>query len=232
MVVTVDFTQMTKEWTMRALTQTNLREQSKEVIRASIVGGELVPGEVYSATTLSATLGVSPTPVREALLDLANDGLVEPVRNRGFRVLTIADSDLDEISELRMMLEVPAVRLVIKKATDAELDALEPSVAAIERAAAKNDIPAFLRDDRTFHLGLLGLTGNGRLVRSVGQLRDQTRLLGLRGLADSGQLNESAAEHRVILDALRDRDARRAEALMRHHLDHTRGLWAGRAEKV
>jgi DNA-binding GntR family transcriptional regulator len=67
-------------------------------------------------------------------------------------------------------------------------------------------------------------------VRSVGQLRDQTRLLGLRGLAESGRLNESAAEHRVILDALRDRDARRAEALMRRHLDHTRGLWAGRAE--
>lgn len=80
---------------MRTLKQTNLREQAKEVIRAGIIGGELVPGQVYSATTLSGRLGVSQTPVREAMLDLANDGLVEPVRNRGFRVMTVADADLD-----------------------------------------------------------------------------------------------------------------------------------------
>lgn len=215
---------------MQQLTQTNLREQSKAVIRASIVGGELVPGEVYSATTLSASLGVSQTPVREALLDLANDGLVEPVRNRGFRILTIADADLDEISELRVMLEVPAMRMVIKKATDAEIEALEPAVASIEVAAERDDIPTFLRDDRAFHLALLALGGNARLVRLVGQLRDQTRLLGLRGLAESGRLNESAAEHRVILDAVRSRDVQAAESLMRRHLDHTRGVWAGRAE--
>ncbi|MDT4923967.1 MAG: hypothetical protein QOG01_1680 [Pseudonocardiales bacterium] len=215
---------------VRTLKQTNLREQAVEVIRASIVGGELVPGEVYSATTLSARLGVSATPVREAMLDLANDGLVEAVRNRGFRILTVADQDLDEISELRKMLEVPAVRLVVKRATDAELDALEANVSSIERAAARNDLAAFLREDRTFHLALLALSGNGRLVRLVSQLRDQTRLMGLRNLAESGMLAESAAEHRTILDAVRTRDARRAETLVREHLDHTRGAWAGLTE--
>ncbi|MGX7678577.1 GntR family transcriptional regulator [Jatrophihabitans sp. DSM 45814] len=215
---------------MRTLNQLNLREQAKEVIRASIVGGELVPGNVYSATTLSLRLGVSATPVREAMLDLANDGLVEPVRNRGFRILTVADDDLDEITELRKMLEVPAVRLVVAKATDADLDSLEASVVSIERAAARNDLARFLSEDRSFHLSMLSLSGNGRLVRLVGQLRDQTRLTGLRRLADSGMLAESAAEHRVILDALRARNARRAETLVRHHLDHTRGAWAGRAE--
>jgi DNA-binding GntR family transcriptional regulator len=215
---------------VRALKQTNLREQAIEVIRASIVSGELIPGEVYSATTLSARLGVSATPVREAMLDLASDGLVEAVRNRGFRILTVADQDLDEISELRKMLEVPAVRLVVKRATDAELDALEENVSSIERAAARNDLPAFLREDRTFHLALLALSGNGRLVRLVSQLRDQTRLMGLRHVAESGMLPESAAEHRTILDALRTRDGRRAEMLVREHLDHTRGAWAGLTE--
>jgi DNA-binding GntR family transcriptional regulator len=128
------------------------------------------------------------------------------------------------------MIEVPAVRLVLAKATDAELEGLEAGVASIERAAARNDIAAFLREDRSFHLAMLSLSGNGRLVRLVGQLRDQTRLIGLRGMADSGMLAESAAEHRVILDALRARDARRAETLVRHHLEHTRGTWAGRVE--
>jgi DNA-binding GntR family transcriptional regulator len=215
---------------MQTLRQTNLREQAKEVIRAGIVGGELEPGEVYSATTLSSRLGVSPTPVREALLDLANDGLVEAVRNRGFRILTVADSDLDEISELRKMLEVPAMRLVAKRASDADLDKLAANVASIEQAAARNDVAAFLQEDRGFHLTLLGLSGNGRLVRLVSQLRDQTRLMGLRGLAESGMLAESAAEHRDILEALRARDWRGAESLVRQHLDHTRGAWAGRVE--
>ncbi|HEY2673187.1 MAG TPA: GntR family transcriptional regulator [Rugosimonospora sp.] len=215
---------------MHVLKQMNLREQAKEVIRASIIGGELVSGQVYSATTLSARLGVSATPVREAMLDLANDGLVEPIRNRGFRILTVADGDLDEISQLRKMLEVPAVRLVIEKASDAELAALESEVVAIERAAARNDLATFLLSDRSFHLGVLGLAGNARLVRLVGQLRDQTRLTGLKPMAESGRLAASAAEHRLILDALRARDAAAAEALVGRHLDHTRGSWAGRVE--
>jgi DNA-binding GntR family transcriptional regulator len=217
---------------MRALKQTNLREQAKEVIRASIIGGELSSGEVYSATVLARRLGVSPTPVREAMLDLASAGLVEPIRNRGFRVLTVADADLDEISELRKMLEVPAMRLVIEKASDEQLTALESAVTAIERAAESHDLSAFLLADRKFHLTLLEHTGNGRLVRLVSQLRDQTRLVGLKQLTESGQLAASAAEHRAILDALQAREPERAETLMRTHLEHTRGAWAGRDESA
>jgi DNA-binding GntR family transcriptional regulator len=217
---------------MRVIKQTNLREQAQEMIRASIVGGELVSGQVYSATTLSGRLGVSQTPVREAMLDLANEGLVEVIRNRGYRILTMTDNDLDEISELRKMLEVPAMRLVVQKAGDADLAALESGVVAmIEEAAAGKDLVAFLNADRTFHLALLGLAGNNRLVRLVGQLRDQTRLVGLKGMADVGSLAESAAEHRTIIEAVRARDADRAEFLVRHHLDHTRGTWAGRTER-
>jgi DNA-binding GntR family transcriptional regulator len=217
---------------VRTLRQTSFREQAREVIRASIVGGELVPGEVYSATTLSIRLGVSQTPIREALLDLANDGLVEPVRNRGFRILTVADADLDEISELRIMIEVPAMRRVVEKASNADLDALEGPLTALEWAAERNELAGFLRADREFHLELLGLAGNRRLVRLAGQLRDQTRLTGLKAIADSGHLFSSAEEHRLILDALRARDVHRAESLARGHLEHTRGKWAGRSEQA
>lgn len=215
---------------MKVLKQTNFREQAKEVIRASIITGELTPGEVYSATMLADRLGVSPTPVREAMLDLASAGLVEPVRNRGFRVLTVADEDLDEITTLRKMLEVPAMRLVSETATDAELEGLTSYADEIEQAAASQDLATFLLADRQFHLTLLSYAGNQRLVWLVAQLRDQTRLSGLKPLAESGQLSPSAAEHRAILDALRARDPDRAESLMRQHLDHTRGLWAGRDE--
>jgi DNA-binding GntR family transcriptional regulator len=213
---------------MRTLTTANLRSQAAEVIRASIVGGDLEPGEIYSAPALAERLGVSATPVREAMLDLAKDGLVEPVRNRGFRVVVVDDEALDEISELRHLLEVPAMSLVIDRASDAALAALEEKVTAIEQAAGVPDVAEFLLADRDFHLGLLGLTGNRRLVLLVGQLRTQTRLVGIKRLAESSQLMASALEHRPILAAVQRRDAAGAEALMSRHLDHTRETWAGR----
>lgn len=200
------------------------------MIRASILAGELGPGEIHSATTIAQRLGVSPTPVREAMLDLANGGLVEPVRNRGFRVLTPDDRDLDEISELRLMLEPAAMRAVVERATDEQLAELDAVVTTIEQRAEVADVAGFLVADRAFHLGLLELLGNGRLVRLVAQLRDQTRLVGITELARAGNLMTSAREHREILAALRARDADAAEQLMRSHLVHTRGIWAGRSE--
>jgi len=200
------------------------------VIRASILAGELKAGEIYSATVLAQRLGVSPTPVREAMLDLANGGLVEPVRNRGFRVLAPDERDLDEISELRLMLEPQAMRVVVERADDAQLAEMEAIVETIEERAEAADVAGFLLADRQFHLGLLEILGNGRLVRLVAQLRDQTRLAGITELAREGNLTASAREHRDILAALRKRDADAAEELMRRHLVHTRGIWAGRSE--
>jgi DNA-binding GntR family transcriptional regulator len=217
---------------VKVLRASSLREQAGQVLRASIIGGELEPGEIYSATMLAERLGVSPTPVREAMLDLANAGLVEAVRNRGFRVLTPDDNDLDEIGELRLMLEVPAMRRAVEKASDEEIEALGRPVNDIESAADKRDLAAFLLADREFHLGILEMTGNRRLVRLVEQLRDQTRLSGLKELAETGRLASSAREHREMLEALRARDADRIETLMRVHLEHTRGIWAGRAEAL
>jgi DNA-binding GntR family transcriptional regulator len=215
---------------VKILTPTSLRQQAADVIRASILAGELEAGEIYSATVLAQRLGVSPTPVREAMLDLASDGLVEPVRNRGFRILTPDERDLDEISELRLMLEPTAMRKIVDCATDAQLADMETVVARIEERAEAADVPGFLVADRAFHLGLLELGRNGRLVRLVAQLRDQTRLAGITELAREGNLAASAREHRDILGALRMRDADAAEQLMRQHLVHTRGIWAGRSE--
>ena len=215
---------------MKTLTPTSLRQQAADVIRASILAGELRAGEIYSATMLAQRLGVSPTPVREAMLDLASGGLVEPLRNRGFRVLTPDERDLDEISELRLMLEPIAMRSVVERATDEQLAELEAVVATIVERAEVADVAGFLVADRAFHLGLLELLGNGRLVRLVAQLRDQTRLVGITELAREGNLAASAREHRDILTALRTRDADAAEQLMRRHLVHTRGIWAGRSE--
>src|SRR5579862_6729020 len=94
---------------LRSLRRRNLREEAVEVLRAAILGGELEPGSIHSAVGLAELMGVSPTPVREAMLELARSGLVEVLPNRGFRVTVVDDRDLDEIAELRKLLEVPAL---------------------------------------------------------------------------------------------------------------------------
>ena len=215
---------------LRSLRRTNLREEAVEVLRAAILGGELEPGSIHSAVGLAERLGVSPTPVREAMLDLANSGLVEVLPNRGFRVTVIDDQDLDEICELRMLLEVPAIALVIDRATDEGFGELYEPLNELELAARRNDVASFLLADRRFHLELLTLAGNRRLVEIIAGLRDQTRIIGLRSLADRGALQATAEEHRPILEALRARDAAGAKRLMTVHLEHTRGAWAGLAE--
>lgn len=215
---------------LRSLRRTNLREEAVAVLRAAILGGELEPGSIHSAVGLAERLGVSPTPVREAMLELANSGLVEVLPNRGFRVSVIDDQDLDEIFELRMLLEVRAVKLVIDRATDEALEGLYEPLEELEAAAGRNDVAAFLVADRRFHLALLALAGNHRMVDIISGLRDQTRIVGLRSLADAGTLQATADEHRPILEALRARDAATGERVMAMHLEHTRGAWAGLAE--
>ena len=215
---------------MQILRPVSLREQAVRSLRGSILGGELEAGKVYSTQSLSERLGVSATPVREALLDLANAGLVQPIRNRGLRIVTVDETDLDEICAVREMLEAPAMRLVVELASDEELASVETMLADLEAAAREGDVPRFLLIDREFHLTLLSFSRNRRLVREVEQLRDQTRLVGISGLAASGKLDQTAAEHRPILEALQRRDADAAEELMHSHIHHTRGIWAGREE--
>jgi DNA-binding GntR family transcriptional regulator len=216
--------------TLRSIRRTNLREEAVAMLRAAILGGELAPGSIHSAVTLAERLGVSPTPVREAMLELVKSGLVEVLPNRGFRVTVIDDQDLDEIYALRVMLEVPALAAVIERASDAGLSELETRLAELEAAAANSDVAAFLVADRAFHLELLALTGNHRLLRIVAELRDQARIVGLQSLAAAEALEATAAEHRPILEALHARDVSAAQRFMTIHLEHTRGAWAGHTE--
>jgi DNA-binding GntR family transcriptional regulator len=205
----------------------NLREEITQTLRAAVISGELRPGVVYSAPSLATQFGVSPTPVREAMLDLANEGLVDIVRNKGFRVTELSDADLDELSELRSLIEVPTVRRIAEAGVAPEtLDELRPLAAEIEAAAGRGDLIAHVAADLKFHMRLLALGGNRHLVEVVRSLRARSRIYGLRALADRGALVPSAHEHAELLDLLAAGDADGAEALMRRHIGHVRGIWA------
>lgn len=214
------------------LKSVSLREQAREAVRTRIVLGQIEPGQVISVVTVAADLGVSVTPVREAIMDLANIGMVEIIRNRGFRVPELTAHDLNEIFQLRTMLEAPAIAEVAQVINSEDIPAFRTLAEQITAAAREGDLTAFLDRDRQFHLGLLDVLGNRRLVTMVAQLRDQARMQGLQKLADQGELTESGQEHIDIVDAIEARDADRAAELMRKHLAHSRGIWAGLAEEA
>ncbi len=210
------------------LTPTSLRDEARRAIRAGIIAGNIEAGEVISVRVLAARLGVSATPVREAVLSLAKEGLLIPIRNKGFQVPTLSDQDLQEILEVRLLLEVPAIVQVAGRLPAGRRAHYRMLAATISECAAAGDVVGFLEADREFHLSLLGELGNQRLVDMVALLRDQVRLYGLPHLAQEHQLTDSAHEHSLLLDSIVSGDAKLTGQLIRRHLEHTTGIWAGR----
>ncbi|MEV6810153.1 GntR family transcriptional regulator [Streptomyces sp. NPDC051132] len=206
--------------------RSSYRERVADALRAALIAGELRPGEVYSAPSLAARFGVSATPVREAMLDLAKEGLVDTVPNKGFRVTVVSDRQLDEYTQIRALIEIPTVAGLARTADRVSLEALRPAAREIVAAAAAGDLIAYVEADTRFHLGLLALAGNAHLVEVVADLRKRSRLYGLTALVEADRLHASAEEHLELLDALLERDETAVHAVMSRHLGHVRGLWA------
>ncbi|WP_343551090.1 GntR family transcriptional regulator [Pantoea sp.] len=211
------------------LRQTNLRDQALSILKLRLVSGDLVPGQIYSASALAEELGVSNSPVREAMLTLVNQGLMEAVRNRGFRVLPLSTKERQNIYELRILLEIPSMGKLAGmqekiQAREAEFTKIASDMVNF---AKEGDIVSYLEMDRQFHLGLLAILDNEQLVTIVENLRDQSRQFGLKNLRDTGGLIKSAEEHQPILDAMVKGDAKLTMKLMTEHLSHLVGDWAG-----
>ena len=204
----------------------NFREKVVDVLRAALISGELRPGQVYSAPALAPRLGVSATPVREAMLELVKEGMVEIVPNKGFRVTEVSGTQLDEYTHVRSLIEIPTTVDLATTADADDLEALRPIAQEIVTSAGKGDLIAYVEADLTFHLGLLALSGNEHLVEVVRDLRRRSRLYGLTALVQAGRLQASAEEHLELLDALLARDADATREVMTRHLGHVRGIWA------
>lgn len=211
------------------LEKANLRERVLRALRAAIISGELTPGEVYSAPSLAATFGVSATPVREAMLDLAKENLVVVVPNKGFRVTVVDEEQLDQITAIRRLLEPPVVAEVTDLIPAEDFAGLRQLAQEIVDGARAGDLAQYTEADREFHLRLLGYSGNQRLVDLVAELRGQTRLVGLASLLDRGYLVSSAREHLDLLDLMERRDAAAVEIFMVRHINHIQDLWSGKA---
>ncbi|HEX2145444.1 MAG TPA: GntR family transcriptional regulator [Glycomyces sp.] len=208
----------------------SLRARVERTLATSIISGELAPGTLLTVPTLAERFAVSATPVREAMLDLEKRGFVEPVRNKGFRVTAVSDDLLQHIVEIRLLLEPPAMARLAGAFPAGRLEEFRTQADAIVTGAKAGDLNAYLLADQRFHLDLTSLLGNPVLVETIAELRARTRLVGLVSMLQTRMLDVSAEEHHRLLDHLAAGDADAAESLMRQHIRHAVGWWAGKPE--
>jgi DNA-binding GntR family transcriptional regulator len=195
----------------------NLRERVVQHVRTEIISGKSWPGTMYSVPALAEDLGVSTTPVREALLELARNGLIEPVRNRGFRVLSPTLEELRELFEIRELLEVRAAELLARR-TSKTLDSLRPLADDIRDAVKADDVQGYLEADRSFHHGFIAAAGNALLTEMAMAARDKMRLYGISSRAGLERQAASVPEHYKLIDLAMAGDVRALKALLKEHI--------------
>jgi DNA-binding GntR family transcriptional regulator len=198
--------------------RTTLAAHAREAVLAAIADGSLVPGARYSVATLADELGVSRTPVREALLMLEREGRVRFERNRGVRIIETSAHDIAEAFQLRLLLEVPATARAAGRLGTEGLDRLQGELEAMTACAAAADEARFMDHDQRFHDVILRAAGNARLAAVVAGVRDAVRGRGASTVGRSRDLGEILAEHEAILAALRAGKPKRAAKAMRAHL--------------
>lgn len=181
-----------------------------------IRGGSLLPGDRLREIELSERLGVSRTPVREAIRQLEADGLVTHVPRLGATVRSLDYAEVMELYEMRAVLEGTAARLAARAASDVELDELD---VLNDRLAEAGTGPEAVRINRIFHATLLDVAKNRFLAKSILSLQKSLLILGPSQLLDSDRAEAAVAEHRRIMAALKSRDGAGAEAEMRAHIE-------------
>jgi DNA-binding GntR family transcriptional regulator len=195
----------------------NLREKILEHVRSGIITGRTEPGTVFSVPSLAADLGVSTTPVREALLELARDGLVSPLRNRGFRVEGMSVAALGNLFALRELLETYALECVARNRPD-DTTELTQRADAVAKAVKAHDVPAYIATDRAFHHALVERAENPMLTKLVFRLRDDMRLYGIDSAEGRKRQIASVTEHYEMIKIAASGEAARAAALMTKHI--------------
>lgn len=193
-------------------------DEAYELVKAQIRNNQMPPGFQLSDPELAEQLGMSRTPVREALIKLEQDGLIQLIPRHGFRVLPIRPSDMKEIYEILTSLEPDAAAsLAARKPTAKELAPLDKAIAAMQTALDKADLDAWAIADDQFHQTLLSLNGNRRLENIVKGLLDQAHRARLVTLPLRELPSRSTDEHRQILEHLRSANAPAAREAFREH---------------
>jgi DNA-binding GntR family transcriptional regulator len=190
-------------------------------VRDAILRGEFEPGRELSQVQIAKELGVSRTPLREALRMLQREGLVESRPNKRVRVAGFSVRDMEELYTVRITLEALAIRLTIPLATEEDNAALEGDMTQMAYFTERHDYDRYLVPHRSFHAGLVAHAGT-RLVQQLKELSDHCeRYRHLHTTQARHAWEDAQQEHRAILDAFAARDADLSASRLAEHLAHT-----------
>ncbi len=195
-----------------------LYEEVADQLRGRILGHEMAPGSWIDEQALCAGLGISRTPLREALKVLAAEGLVTMKLRRGAYVTEMSARDLSDVFHLLALLESDAAAVVARNASDAQLAELAALHQVLEDTVGDRD--AFFKANEAFHWRLLQMADNRWREQLVADLRKVMKLNRHHSLLKEGRLGASLNEHRHLMKALLQRDADKVLALMRDHISN------------
>ncbi|MDO4476223.1 MAG: GntR family transcriptional regulator [Lachnospiraceae bacterium] len=199
-----------------------LRDVVFQSLRTAILQGELSPGERLMEIHLADQLGVSRTPVREALRKLELEGLVMTLPRRGAVVAEIAREDLEDVLEVRAALEELAVRKACENMNEQQYEELLAAQKQMEDCLESGDVVACANADAAFHEVISSATGNRRLIEILAKLRGQMYRYRLEHLKDQSRYAQLNEEHERLCQALKERDGQQAAEVIRRHIAEQR----------
>lgn len=197
-----------------------LRDVVFQTLRQAILKGELQPGERLMEIKLAESLGVSRTPIREAIRKLELEGLVVMIPRKGAAVANITEKDTKDVLEVRRTLEMFAVEVACDRITEEQLEQLKGAAKAFEASKGSMDLIRIAETDMNFHEIIYEATQNERLVQMLNNLRENMYRYRIEYLKDSNYYDSLVKEHQEILDAIETGDKERAGTCMRDHIDN------------
>jgi len=195
-----------------------------EALRDSILSGRLAPGVTYNEQSLAKDLGISKTPVREALLELATQGLMTVLPRRGVMVTHFTERDIEEVFEVRLIIEAAMAERVASLTPRPDFGRIEHALGAQEDAIRNKDMVAFVEADRRFHVVFGELVKNRRLSAILERARDLIHVMGREAIIAGTRPEEVVRDHRHIVKAILTGSSQEARCAMTAHIEGTRDL--------
>ena len=197
-----------------------LRDVVFNTLRQAILTGELKPGERLMEIHLANKLGVSRTPIREAIRKLELEGLVIMIPRRGAEVAQITEKNLKDVLEVRRALDALCAELACDRISEEEMTRLREACTAFERATATGDVKTIAKADVALHDIIVKATGNDRLISLVNNLSEQMYRYRFEYIKDESQHAKLVEEHRSIIESIARKDKRAASEAARIHIDN------------
>ncbi|MGN8632093.1 GntR family transcriptional regulator [Blautia sp. HCP3S3_G3] len=213
---------MTSDFTVNMDQYLPLRDVVFNTLRQAILKGELKPGERLMEIALADKLGVSRTPIREALRKLEQEGLVFMIPRRGAQVADITEKDLNDVLEVRIALENLSVEKACKRMTEEQIKKLGLAAREFERTIAENNLVKLAEADVAFHEIIYQAADNQTLNQVQSNLREQIYRYRVEYLKDEEMRNQLVKEHEQLYLAMKERNVEKAQEISFHHIENQR----------